>query len=501
MDLDAKKWRQRFEEADRERRELTDALDAIRCGQVDTILASGGGSPLLSVLDTKLVEENRRLAEIDTLTGLTSRYRFEAGIIDALPLAGRQGKSLALVMLDLDKFKNVNDTLGHAAGDQLLIEVARRLRSQVRDGDLLCRLGGDEFAILVHNLDNISLARLLSHRILTALVKPLVIDGCDIVISASIGIASYPDCATDVIQLMKCADIAMYRSKEGGRNQTHFYSEAMHEQVQKRVELERELHQALERNEFVLYYQPQVDAETEQIIGAEALIRWQHPSKGLIPPDDFIPIAEEIGAINKIGIWVLETACAQFQQWRERYNTIDLNLSIAVNLSALQLGQQDFIQRIEDILTRYQVPPECLELELTESAISKSSEATRLLQELSERGISLALDDFGTGYSSLLQLQKYPFKVLKIDKSFIQSISDNEDDARFLQAINAFAKTLDLQVVAEGVETQTQKAWCQKLKFDRIQGYYFSKPVPASEFEVLLRDARATLAHVVCYPR
>ena len=283
---------------------------------------------------------------------------------------------------------------------------------------------------------------------------------------------------------MKCADIALYRSKDSGRNQAHFYSKALHEKIQKRVELENDIRGALQRNEFVLHYQPQVDTRSEKITGAEALIRWQHPSKGLIGPDNFIHIAEDLGLIVDIGNWVLDKTCQQFQRWRQQYNAIDLNISIAVNLSALQLSGEVLIKNIEDIMDRYNIPHQCLELELTESAVSKDTElSTQLLQQLSDRGIRLAMDDFGTGYSSLLQLKTYPFHVLKIDKSFIQSSSDNCEGKTYLQAINAFAKILGLQVVAEGVETQAQKELCKKLQFDRMQGYYFSRPLPAVELE------------------
>jgi len=283
---------------------------------------------------------------------------------------------------------------------------------------------------------------------------------------------------------MKCADIAMYRSKDAGRNQAHFYSRELHEQIQTRMELERDLHLALERQEFILHYQPQVDAKSEKIMGVEALIRWQHPSKGLISPDDFIPLAEETGLIVEIGAWVLETAFIQFQQWRQHYQTTDLNLIVAINLSAVQLGQQDLIEKIQDLLRTYHIEPQHLELELTESAVSNNSDlCTHLLQGLSKKGVTLALDDFGTGYSSMLQLQKHPIRVLKIDRSFIATICNNDADLLLLKAISAFAKTLGLQVVAEGVETEAQKIWCQKLEFDRIQGFYFSKPLPATQFE------------------
>jgi len=429
-------------------------------------------------------EQLRSLAEIDTLTGLANRYMFERGLKSALPLAERQQTRMALVMLDLDKFKNVNDTLGHATGDALLQEVARRLQMVVREGDLLGRLGGDEFAILIHNLEHIELAERLTKRVLLALQQPVTIDGRTINVSASLGIASYPDCASDATQLMKCADIALYRSKDSGRNQAHFYSKALHAKIQKRLELENDIHGALRRNEFVLHYQPQVAADSETITGVEALIRWQHPSKGLIGPDNFISMAEELGLIGAIGHWVLDQACQQLSHWREKYNAIDLRISIAVNLSALQLSDKALLENIEQVMDKHRIPHQYLELELTESAISKNTVlSTQLLREVSDRGITLAMDDFGTGYSSLLQLKTYPFQVLKIDKSFIQSSSDSSEGETYLRAINAFATILGLEVVAEGVETEAQKNLCKKLQFDRIQGFYFSKPLPAAELE------------------
>jgi len=428
-------------------------------------------------------EQLRYLAEIDTLTGLANRHMFEMGLKKALSRASRHGSHLALLMLDLDNFKNVNDTLGHIAGDDLLKEVAKRLQEMIRDGDLLCRLGGDEFAILVHDLDTSNSVMPLIERILNVMAKPILLEGKEMTISVSIGIASYPESATDPIQLLKSADVAMYRSKEAGKNQAQFYSKTLHEEVYKRVEIERELQHALERNEFILHYQPQIDTKTRKVVGAEALIRWQHPVKGLIPPDDFISIAEDIGAIDAIGAWVMETACAQSHQWRKEYNSTSFIFSIAVNLSAKQLNQRHLVEDIKSMLVRHQIPPECIELELTESTLNKCVETgVMLLRELSEFGIKLSLDDFGTGYSSLLLLQKYPFQVLKIDKSFIHPISDNQSDSSFLKAINAFSKALGMQVVAEGVETESQERLCQELNFDRMQGYYFGRPMSAEMF-------------------
>jgi len=426
----------------------------------------------------------RLLAEVDSLTGLANRYMFESALKDALPLAKRLKRSVAMVMLDLDKFKYVNDTLGHAAGDVLLSQVAKRLQGPVRDGDLLCRLGGDEFAILIHDLDDVSKVRRLTDRLLSALEAPFKVEGQELIVSASIGISTYPECASDSIQLMKCADVALYRSKEGGRNQAQFYSRELHEQIQTRIELERDLHLAIERHELFLHYQPQIDAQSEKVIGVEALIRWQHPEKGLISPDKFIPIAEETGLIVDIGNWVFETAIKQFQSWQLRFQSPNFNLLIAINLSAIQLSQAGLIETIDQLLSTFDVEPRHLELELTESAITDNNHlCIQLLKDLADKGIVLAIDDFGTGYSSLQQLKNHPFKVLKIDRSFIQTICENKDDLQLLKAIGAFAKTLGMEIVAEGVETEQQKNWCQSLQFDRIQGYYFAKPMSPADFE------------------
>lgn len=436
-------------------------------------------------------ESMRQLAEKDSLTGLANRHVFEEHLGLSIFQAKRSNKGLALLMLDLDNFKNVNDTLGHNAGDQLLIEVAHRFVQQIREGDLLCRIGGDEFAILAQNLDDPVKIEHLTKRILDTLSKPFIIDGVSLTVTTSIGVANYPDNATDAVQLLKCADVAMYRSKGLGRNQCHFYSKKIHEKVQRRAELERELYSAVERAEFTTYFQPQIDCTTEKIVGAEALIRWEHPTKGLIGPNEFVHIAEEIGLIDKIGEWVLEATCQQFSIWNDKYKNPNMVFAVAVNLSAMQLVLPDFVKTVSSLLAKYKIDPQQLELEITESTlINASSVSSDTLDSLSELGIKLAIDDFGTGYSSLAQLQKYPFKILKIDKSFVHATSSK--GTVFLEAINNFAKTLDIVTVVEGVETEAQKNLCQKLKFDRMQGYYFSRPVPASEFENLLDNEDTT---------
>lgn len=476
------------------------AIKCIEAGAQDFIVKNEVTAPRLirAILHAKerykIEQELRKsqkelqfLAEKDPLTGLSNRYVFETSLDAAIPYAKRHCRGLALLMLDLDNFKNINDTLGHSIGDKLLVEAAKRLTALVREGDILCRIGGDEFAILVHNIDDPLLLEHFTRRILKALTKPFIIDGAELIITTSIGVANYPDCATDAAQLFKCADVAMYRSKEMGKNQTHFYSKKIHDAIHRKVELERELHRAVARNEFIVYYQPQYDCITEKIIGAEALVRWQHPTKGLIGPFEFIPIAEEIGLIDKIGQSVLENACAQLGQWNKKYNLQDADLSIAVNLSPLQLSLHGFADTVQNILETHNVRPQQVEFEVTESTLIKGTDTSaQALLDLSELGIPLALDDFGTGHSSLSQLHKYPFQILKIDRSFVKSIEDNPQDILFLEAINAFSKTLGILTVVEGVETEAQKEWCQKLAFDRIQGFYFAKPMPVDDFEALL---------------
>lgn len=427
-------------------------------------------------------DQLRRLAEEDTLTGLSNRYFFDEAIKDAIPRARRANTPLALLFLDLDNFKGINDTYGHLAGDLYLKEVACRLREPVRDGDKLCRLGGDEFAILAHKLNEPHQIRLLVQRIFDSLAKPVDVNGIQVDISVSIGVATYPECGQDAVELMKSADVAMYRSKGAGRNQVHYYSKEFHEQVETRVMLEHDLRRAIDNQEFSLVYQPQLDAKSQQFVGVEALIRWNHPSRGLISPDDFIPIAEEAGFINEIGRWVLDAACKQFSAWLNYGASNNMVFSIAANLSAKQLLDTGLVEHLQECMSRYRIPAEQLELELTESSLEKSLVALDMLKQLSDIGVQLALDDFGTGYSSLSHLKDFPFTILKIDKSFVQNI-ETEDEALLLKAISSFAQSLNYQTVAEGVETELQKQICIDLGVNRLQGYLFSKPLSPQEIE------------------
>lgn len=425
----------------------------------------------------------RHLAEVDPLTGLSNRYFFDEGLKQAIADAARTNETIGLIFLDLDKFKHVNDTLGHAAGDELLKSVAMRLKKIVRNEERLCRLGGDEFGIIIQHLRNPARARLLTQRLLEVFAKPFIISGRELTISSSIGIATYPDCATTPNQLMKCADVAMYRSKEAGRNQINFYSKTVHDEVHRRVNLEQDLQEAVKKGQFTLHYQPQVSHTDYKLQGVEALIRWEHPVRGLVSPLDFIPVAEEIGLIQPIGNWVINKACEQYSYWLQKYADSTLPKSIGINLSAVQLAQAGLVKTIKDALDFYKLSASNLEIEITETAIDTSPASLDRIHEISSTGAKLALDDFGVGYSSLSRLHGSPFQVLKIDKSFFAKVTDDQSDDNFLKAIHAFAQTLNFEIVAEGIETEYQKDLCDKLKVDRIQGYYFSKPLSAEEFE------------------
>ncbi|SJN53681.1 Cyclic di-GMP phosphodiesterase Gmr [Vibrio ruber DSM 16370] len=427
-------------------------------------------------------ERLRYIAERDSLTGLRNRYFFDEALRDAITKNSRSGEQLVLMLLDLDNFKKINDVLGHQAGDSLLQEIARRLENPIRKSDKLCRLGGDEFAILVYDLPQLEHVRLLADRILKSLEKPMIIQGQTVAVTASIGVATYPLCATDATGLMKCADVAMYRAKELGRNRVQYYSHDFHQKMVSRMQLEFDLKQAIQGDQLILFFQPQLDTHSEQLVGVEALIRWQHHDLGIIQPDEFIPIAEESDLIIDIGRWVIQAACRQFSQWVDAAQGTHIHFSIAVNLSARQLKDHALSEFLQNCLKQYNIPADLVELELTESHLENSLSAIEMLNSLSDTGVKLSLDDFGTGYSSLSHLSQFPFSILKIDKSFVQS-SDDEKQRTLLRAICAFAHSLGYETVAEGIETEAQKSFCQSLNVNRLQGYLFSQPIPAQAFE------------------
>jgi len=436
-------------------------------------------------------ETINHLAYYDALTGLPNRALFNDRLAMALVQAQRHQRKLAVLFLDLDRFKTINDTLGHAMGDRLLQGVAQRLTSCVREGDTVARLGGDEFMLLLPGIEHVEDVAKIVQRVLEVLKPSFNFDGQEFHITSSIGIALYPNDSEDAEALLKNADTALHRAKEQGRNNYQFYIPSMNATSFERLILENNLRRALERKEFVLYYQPQVSLLTKRIVGMEALLRWQHPELGLVPPRKFIPLAEETGLIGSLGEWVLQTACAQNKAWQEVGFP---PLRVAVNLSAHLFRQQGLVETVARVLKETRLNPHYLELEVTEGTLMENAEATvSTLRKLKEMGVHLSIDDFGTGYSSLSYLRRFPIDTLKIDQSFVWDISSDPDDATIARLIIAMAHSLKLKVVAEGVETEEQLSFLRFHQCDELQGYLFSKPVPAEAFTQLLQEERRLL--------
>lgn len=446
---------------------------------------------------TKSKNRLRQLAYYDSLTALPNRQLFTEQLELLLRIALRENRIIALLFIDLDNFKRINDSLGHAAGDVLLKEVAARLSSCVRNSDLLAqyvdadakigvsRLGGDEFTVVLNGIDVPETAGLIAGRVLESLQAPMIINDHEVVITPSIGIALAPTDAQSVEQLLKLADVAMYHAKSSGRNTYRFYTSTMKSSGVGRLKLETDLRKAVDREELELYYQPQVDTITGKIIGAEALVRWNHPTHGLVPPVNFIPLAEEMGLIVELGAWTLEEACRQSKLWMDW--RLDLP-KVAVNVSSLQFNAS-FTDLIKKVLSDAGLPAEKLELELTEGVIMSNARAsTDALVELKELGCSLSVDDFGTGYSSLSYLSKFPLDELKIDRSFVIEYDQSPRSTSLISAIIAMGKSLNLTLVAEGVDDPGQYQFLREQQVDIIQGYLFSKPIPADEFTVLLKN-------------
>ena len=420
------------------------------------------------------------LATHDDLTGLPNRLMFGQSVSDAIKIGRRYRHEFAVMFIDLDRFKIINDTLGHAAGDYLLTEVASRLKRCVRESDIVARMGGDEFIILLRELSDAGQVAMIARKILATIVRPLTIHGQECRVTASIGISLFPSDAQDEESLTKNADAAMYAAKENGRNNFLFHSEEMKTQSLERLILETSLRRALERNELVLYYQPKQDLKRGCISGVEALLRWRHPDLGLLLPNHFIPLAEEAGLIVPIGKWVIETACAQNMAWQRQGLPA---MRIAVNLSPRQFADSNLLHDIRAALEKSGMAPELLELEITESMVVQNLERTmQVLEAIKSAGITLSIDDFGTGYSSMSLVKKLPIDALKIDRSFVREIVQNTEDRAIADAIIALGKALDLTVVAEGVETLEQELFLRAHNCDEIQGNLFSRPVPADEF-------------------
>ncbi len=423
------------------------------------------------------------MAHHDALTGLPNRTLFADRVGQAIARAHRRDGKIAVLFLDLDRFKNVNDSLGHAIGDLLLTAVAERLTNCLRDEDTAARLGGDEFIISLPDIADAGEAARVATRILAELAKPFTIADHQLHADGSIGIALYPTDGDTAETLMRNADTAMYHAKESGRANYQFFSAQMTERVSRRLSTETDLRRALEHGEFVLHYQPLIDLAASRVSGAEALLRWPQNEHRLMSPAEFIPIAEDTGLIIPLGEWVLLEACAQAHAWQPRHP----GLRIAVNLSARQFRQKDLIGMIERVLGETGLAPTLLELELTESMLMHHAEETvGILSRLDEMGVRLAIDDFGTGYSSLSYLKRFPIHSLKVDRSFVRDISTDPDDAAIVTAIVAMARSLNLDVTAEGVETEEQAMFLRSLACHQAQGYYFGRPMSAQEFAARL---------------
>ncbi|MCC7700177.1 putative bifunctional diguanylate cyclase/phosphodiesterase [Janthinobacterium sp. EB271-G4-7A] len=425
-------------------------------------------------------------ARHDILTGLANRALLRERLEQAMAVTRRNGLPLWVVFIDLDRFKFVNDTLGHDAGDLVLKSVAERLRDATREVDTVARLGGDEFVLLLPQHGNGEPGAAILQRIQDAVAQPLQLGEYEFFLSCCMGVAVYPDDGDDADTLIKHADIAMYRAKEQGRGNWQFYASGMNAGTLERLGLESELRHALERGQFHLEYQPQLDLASGAVVGMEALLRWQHPQLGRIPPASFIGLAEEMGLITPIGDWVLRTACAQARAWQLAGHG---PLRLAVNLSARQFKQKNLLHAVALALAETGLAAAHLELELTESMVMHDVEqATAIMANLKALGVQLSIDDFGTGYSSLAYLRHFPIDVLKIDKTFVSDITHSDDDAAIVRAIISLAHSLRLKVIAEGVETEQQLAFLRQQGCDQMQGYLFSRPLAAPAFEALLHE-------------
>ncbi len=465
------------------------SLNAIRDGDGAVSHCVGMFKDITAEKDTE--KQLRDLAFFDPLTGLANRTFFRERLNEAVIASRRHGDRVALLFIDMDRFKDVNDTLGHEAGDELIIQAADRIRASLRDTDTVARLGGDEFTIILTEVDNAESAGQVAQHIIERLHEPFTLFGNEVVVGASIGISVFPDDGADGDALVKNADTAMYHAKDCGRGNFQFFQAEMNERMLRRVTLERDLRRALEREEFVLYYQPKYDLASARLVGVEALVRWQHPERGLLAPGEFVPLAEERNLIVPLGRWVLATACRQVKHWERA----GLGMHpLAVNLSSRQFQQTDLLRQVHDTLYATHLDPGLLELEITESVLmERPDETADLLERLRAMGVRIAIDDFGTGYSSLAYLKRFAVDTLKIDRSFVSDLPGDRGDVSIVDSIIALATARGINVVAEGVETPAQRDFLRARGCRQAQGFLFSRPLPNAEMEAVLHAAAEIL--------
>jgi diguanylate cyclase (GGDEF)-like protein/PAS domain S-box-containing protein len=444
---------------------------------------------LVDISDRKRAEEQIEFhAYHDVLTHLPNRKLFTDRLGQSITHARRSGKPLAVMFVDLDHFKSINDTLGHTGGDELLLEMSRRLLACTRDDDTVARLGGDEFTIILSDLRHPEDAATVAEKILATVQQPMTIGGMTVEVSASIGIAIYPTDGADIDSMLRNADSAMYRAKESGRNNYQLCTDDLKRRATERLSLESRLRRAVQEDQLTLHYQPHISLVSGRIIGAEALVRWNDPERGLIHPSAFVPLAEESRLILPIGEWVLRSACKQMREWQNRGLGLE---RVSVNLSARQLQQQDLVDVVRSVLVETGIAGSALELEITETTAMQNAEMTvDVLNGLRDIGVAISIDDFGTGYSSLNYLKRFPISTVKIDGAFIRDVAVSESDAAIVSAVIGIARSLHLQVIAEGVETEEQLAFLRRGRCDAAQGYLFSRPVSAEKFGRLLQERR-----------
>ena len=461
-----------------------DHVEMLRRANANLIIASIEAHKLAELVETSKIKLDH-LAHYDGLTNLPNRMLLQDRLGQAIEGARRQGRRFAVLFMDLDRFKHINDSLGHGVGDLLLKSVAGRLVECVRQSDTVSRQGGDEFVLLLPDVEHAEDAAQSAQKILAAFTLPHQISNQDLHISVSIGISVYPDDGLSVEALLQSADTAMYHAKESGRNNFKFFEQDMNARAVERQTIEAHLRLALDRSEFVLHYQPKIELSTRAIVGVEALIRWQHPQRGLLQPQEFVSVAEDCGLIRPIGRWVLRQACLQAQAWLEAGLP---PITMAVNTSALEFHAVDFLENLRATLHETRIEPQFLEIELTESVLIRDAESSEtMLHSIAKLGVKLAIDDFGTGYSSLSYLQQFPIDTLKIDKSFVEKMSSNTDDASIVNAVVSMGKSLRKRIIAEGVESAEQYDCLLALQCDEGQGFYFGRPVAAEALATVLR--------------